>query len=353
MTAALDSTWEPAIATDSDDAIDELGPGGIPYYKPSLNDHTPRLSFPKSQFLLSVTIQNLMLKHLLTHILFVTLTFSKKVLHTKKAQKRLNSFFNLLRKRYGSYLWVLGWHASDGIHYHLLIPVAFDCHACTDLSAWSSPLGTSTAAIDREQRNAMNPLLRGESKWWHDNAPKYGFGRLQVAPIYSNGEAIRKYFLKQASPVAHALVGVRNVRFWSCSKNLRCGTLRFSWNSPRATLFRAILQEWATARGCTCWDDLKDCLGDRWFRSFRDYLHVLEKASCAEEALASEGTSEAEIRAAGSRVHLEAKRQAKAEGWAAGPTAAERRELKDSETHAAPVRRSEILHPAVPALVPL
>ena len=300
----------PSIANDldpdMDDAVDELGPGGIPFYRPNLDDgiprdHTPRTSFAKSQFLLNATIDNLIRKHPVTHVIFVTLTFPNKILNPGVAQKKLNSLFNLLRKRHGSYLWVLGWHRSDGIHYHLLVPVSFDCHAGTDLSAWSSPLGKTTAAIDREQRNAMNPLLRTESDWWHDTAPKYGFGRLQVAPIHSNGEAIRKYFLTQAQPAAHALVGVRHVRFWSCSKNLRCGTLKFSWNSPRATQYRAILRDWATARGCTCWGDLRDYLGPRWFHSFRDFLKNSEG-----DAQASQGTSHVVRQVAGSLIHADA-----------------------------------------------
>ena len=294
---------DPSIANDldpdMDDAVDELGPGGIPFYRPNLDDgiprdHTPRTSFAKSQFLLNATIDNLIRKHPVTHVIFVTLTFPNKILNPGVAQKKLNSLFNALRKRYGCYVWVLGWHASTGIHYHLLIPVPFDCHTGSDLSAWSSPLGTTTAAIDREQRNAMNPELQAESEWWHDNAPGYGFGRLQVAPIHSNGEAIRKYFLTQAQPAAHALVGVRHVRFWSCSKNLRCGTMRFSWNSTRATQYRALLREWAAEHDCFSWDDLPDCFGPRWFLSFRDFLKNSER-----DAQASQGTSDAVRQVAG------------------------------------------------------
>jgi hypothetical protein len=42
----------------------------------------------------------------------------------------------------------------------------------------------------------MNAALRAEATWWETNARLFGFGISEVAPIYSNAEAVRKYLTK-------------------------------------------------------------------------------------------------------------------------------------------------------------
>ena len=232
---------------------------------PIFNETARKRSFPRSQYLLNITIDNYLRRHPTTHVLFTTLTFRHPVKSPAEAHRRLNSFMNKLRKRYGSYLWVLGCHDSGGLHYHILVFVDFDCHAGTDLTAWSNPLADYTRDRDREQRNAMNPQLRAESEWWNRMAPRHGFGRVQVAPIYGTAERVHKYLLKQAPEACQISLGdTRNVRFWSCSRDLRVGTTKFAWNSLGAAKGRARIKQWAAEQGCNSYEELRALFGPRW-----------------------------------------------------------------------------------------
>jgi hypothetical protein len=137
----------------------------------------------KSQLTLGNVIDNLVLKYTTSMLLLITLTFAANIKSTKEAHRRLNSMLNDIRKRYARYVWVLQPQRSGVIHYHLLIPVDFDTHQGTDLHPWAN----RTRYTDADRLKAMSPQLRGESDWWQDLAPRHNFGRVEVAPIYSNG----------------------------------------------------------------------------------------------------------------------------------------------------------------------
>lgn len=236
---------------------------------PTPEDLPSKRSFSHSQYLLRLTITNLFLHHPVCHVLFITLTFSRFVFNPQEAHRRLNSFMNKVRKRNPSYIWVLGCHDNGGLHYHLLVNVDFDSLTGTNLTTWSSPLNDDPRKRDQEQRNAMNPALRSESDWWTTTARRYGFGRVEVAPIYSTPEAIRKYLLKQAPAACRgALANRRNTRFWACSRDLKSGTTNFSWNTDGAKLHRQRLREWGAERGCASYEELRQKLGPKWGYQF-------------------------------------------------------------------------------------
>lgn len=170
-------------------------------------------------------------------------------------------------------------HTSGCIHYHLLIPVNFDCHADTDLEAWRdkfTPMEnvyfysqdpTRCGCCTRESylRNSMNTALRAEDDWWQAATKAHGFGRVQVAPIYGGAKAIRNYLIKddwRRQP--WRFKERKNIQFWRCSRNLAVGSTKFSWNSPRARQNRQQKAAWAKTYGCESLDDLRAVLGPRW-----------------------------------------------------------------------------------------
>lgn len=231
-------------------------------------------SFKKSQFLLRLTIDNLFRRFPLDHVLFVTLTFPRPVRSVKEAQRRLNSLLtNKVRPRYRDYLWVLEPHAygrvqsRGGVHFHLLIPVAFDTHTGTDLDAWRSRDFHNESA--RYFYASMTPRLREEATWLEAAARRCGFGRVEVAPVHSNAEAIHKYLTKQDWRFdPWPFEEKKSFRFWGRSTGLSAGSVKFSWNSPRAQASRDHLRDWAHQHGCESMDDLPRKLGKRWGYKF-------------------------------------------------------------------------------------
>ena len=230
-------------------------------------DGTPVITAPspkslnRSFYLLGTTILNLFLRVGEHYILFVTTTFLTPVTSVAYAHKRLNSLLNKVRQRYGNFIWVLQPHTSGAIHYHLLIPVTFDCHNDTNLQAWS----IRNMHTDAERLHAMNPELRAESDWWTATAKAYGFGRVEVAPVYSNQEAVSKYLQRKEWLTRHWPFDERkNIRFWSCSTGLRSGTTKFSWNSPGGRINRDKLMEFAATLNCFTYEELQSQGGPRW-----------------------------------------------------------------------------------------
>lgn len=215
----------------------------------------------KSFYLLGITIDNLFRRMGVERVLFVTLTFPDHVTSVREAHRRLNSLLNKLRKRYGNFVWVLQPHRSGRIHYHLLIPVQFDCHKGTLLNAWSELKAYSPA----DRLHAMNPELRAESDWWTKAAEAHGFGVSQVAPVYSDGVRVRKYLQNRRWATQHwPFVERKSIRFWSCSKGLRSGSTNFSWNTTGGKIYRQKLAEYAATENCTSLDQLRRKLGRYW-----------------------------------------------------------------------------------------
>lgn len=237
---------------------------GTPVVLPPLSD-----SFRKSQYLLGFAIDTLFLHRPVNQVLFVTLTSAKPLRSVKTGHIELNKFFNKLRKHGREYLYVLEPQESGRIHYHLLIPIEFDAHDSTDLDAWKD----KDIFPDVYRENSMNPRLKAESDWWKATASRYGFGRIEVAPIYSNAEAIRKYMTKQDWRTGHwPFVEKKSVRFWSCSTGLRAGNVNFAWNSPGGQACRARLKDWANQQGCSTLGELPVMLGKNWGYQFHQYI---------------------------------------------------------------------------------
>jgi len=213
----------------------------------------------KSLYLLGITIDNLFRRHSVTHVAFVTLTFPTPVSSPQEAHRRLNIFLNAIRMRGLDYLWVLEPHQKEGLHYHLLVVLPFDCHVGTRVEYWADN------PEDDLKREMMNPQLRAEYDWWTATAPRYGFGRIDLAPIYSNPEAIRKYLCKMEWRHDHwVFQEVKRLRFWNHSRHLKSGNAQFSWNTSGSREGRARMAAWAAEYGCDSREAIKALLGSSW-----------------------------------------------------------------------------------------
>jgi hypothetical protein len=250
----------------------------------------------KSQLILGNVIDNLFLRYSVTMVLFITLTFAADLHSTKEAHRLLNSFMNDIRVRYSKYIWVLQPQRSGRIHYHLLVPVDFDTHQGTDLDPWKN----RTRYTDADRLKAMGPQFRGESDWWQEKAPRHNFGRVEVAPIYSNGEAIRDYLTRQDWRTSHwPFEEEKSFHFWSCSRSARAGSVKFSWYTPGGRLCRQRLREWAHQQGCDTYEELPTKLGPHWGYRFHCHLqHLLrsqeESPPMTETAPAGDGSAKEE-----------------------------------------------------------
>lgn len=226
---------------DDDDPVYEL----TPYHR-------------RMAFVLGLEVLDLVERFGLEHVGFLTLTFADHVLRMKEAQRRFNSLnAGVLAERYERCVVTWERHKSARLHSHLLVVTDEDIRT-----------GLDFAALEREDYRSANPALRAEWSFWRKTAPAYGFGRTELLPIKSNGDAIAnyvgKYIGKQLINRKKHDKGSRLLRFLGYGPGQRRAKMRFGWNSPGAAEWRRKLKAFAELHGFRSMEDIRNKFGPRW-----------------------------------------------------------------------------------------
>lgn len=199
----------------------------------SLNSIVPSVELSASQKkvarALEENVRAMVAKHGLPKIGFLTLTFSDPVQCIREAQRRYNSLAtNVLRDRYAEHICVVERQKSGRVHFHLLVVCAEDIKTGVDFEAFA-----------RGDYRTAGPYLRKEWKFWRETAPRYSFGRTELMPIRSGGDAIAAYVGKYiAKHIGQRLDLDKRAKLVRYSRGSNRWVSRFSWNSVGAQLFR-------------------------------------------------------------------------------------------------------------------
>ncbi|MFA6546643.1 MAG: hypothetical protein WCS99_19660, partial [Limisphaerales bacterium] len=225
------------------------------------------------------------------HIGFLTLTLGdvdaggrfRNLRNRKEAQRRFHSLLtNEIARRYRCGVTVTERHRNGGIHFHLVVVCREDIRGDIDFAACFPPKdiwGRPQYAPDYATANAA---LKREWAYWRRTAKHYGFGRHQLQPMRSNGEALGRYlgaYLRKDWD--HRLPedkGARCVRYfghWSRVEPLKgqrkaappCNA-RFGWLTPRARAWREMLKQVVLVlryKGADISEsNIKEVIGKRW-----------------------------------------------------------------------------------------
>jgi len=234
----------------------------------------------KTAHVLAASVKLVCEKYGIENVAFLTLTFRQNITCPKEAQRRLNSLFtNVIKPRYGDYVGVFERQHKGRIHYHLLVTTGFDVRTGFDFEA-----------VKKQDYRSASAALRKEWAFWRKAAPKHGFGRTELMPIFSTAEGIGRYVGKYISKnieqrgYAHVLgdmkkdqdKGVRLVRY---SNGARAGTNRFMFVSEGSAAWRrkvALFAEIVSISNGGCvvldLDDVKDNCGSSWAYHHRDFI---------------------------------------------------------------------------------
>jgi len=189
-----------------------------------------------------------------------------KVSERAEASRRFNSIMNRIRERYQCGVIVTERHKDGGIHFHLVVVLSFDARTGFDFDR-----------VKRRDYRSVSKELRDEWLWWRENQAKYGFGRHELTPIKSNGEAIGRYVGKYLGKSCEARTdddyGGRCVRYfgrWSKS-GTKCGppmSSRHGTLTKRACAWRECakqVQIWTKHLGVEINEhNIKEKNGPRW-----------------------------------------------------------------------------------------
>jgi hypothetical protein len=164
---------------------------------------------------------------------FFTGTFPDNVKTIKEAQRRFNSLnTNAMKGRFRAWVSVVQRHKDGRIHLHLVVVCKEDIRT-----------GFDFVGIRRRDYSSASPYLKAEWKFWRDNAPKYGFGRVELLPIRTTVERfagyVSRYLIRQDS-TRLAERGARLVRY---SKGWKTVYGAFSWAAEKGLLERIQLQQ--------------------------------------------------------------------------------------------------------------
>lgn len=226
---------------------------------------------------------------------FLTLTVGDKVngkfVHVKEraeASRRFNSILNRIRERYRCGVVVTERHKNGGIHFHLVVALPFDARTGFDFEA-----------VKRRDYRSVSKELREEWEWWRENQGEYGFGRHELTPIKSNGEAIGRYVGKYLGKSWEARTDddykgrcVRYFGKWTASEAeieaAKVHRARLSppmscvhaATTPKATAWRECLRQvqWLTNKlGCELNEqNIKEHNGPRWAWRFTKQIQLVQ-----------------------------------------------------------------------------
>jgi hypothetical protein len=198
----------------------------------------------------------------------LTLTFADDVSNAQR-ERRFNSLAtNVIRPRYGAAIVVREFHQSGRIHYHGVV---------------SQPMRDRHQVVD----------WNGEAIYWRKVAVRYGFGRVEFAPVRDT-LAYGRYLLKDLAKPTPDGVRVRRISYLGAQRRTRVdketgeitkGPLpafvrpyseSFAWANGRAKEWRRKAADFAKKmHRAGCIDTptpagLKAKLGSRWFLLCQD-----------------------------------------------------------------------------------
>lgn len=236
------------------------------------SDSSVRLSTNqrKTAYILRNSIESISERHSISHIGFLTLTFAEHIVCAKAAQRRLNSLLShVIKQRYKEYVGVFERQKSGRIHYHLLVVLKDDIRS-----------GVNFDELQDGKYRSANKCLRSEWSFWRKTSKKYGFGRTELLPVKSNVQAMAKYVGKYISKHIHNRADEdKNIRLVRYSRNARCGTTKFSFNSNGAkewrrklAVFKIVVESHHDDIQINDISDYSKILGPRWAYKCREFI---------------------------------------------------------------------------------
>jgi hypothetical protein len=196
---------------------------------------------------------------------FFTGTFPDNVQTIKEAQRRFNSMnTNAMKCRFEEWLTVVQRHRDGRVHLHLVVVCKEDIRT-----------GFDFAAVRRRDYSSASPYLRSEWKYWRDNAPHYGFGRMELLPMRTSIERfagyVARYVTRDGSVTRRNEKGARLVRYSKGFKRVVRG--RFSWVADKEGMERVAKRQATTFKSLGIRGEMD--AESRWGRGWRRHFNRL------------------------------------------------------------------------------
>jgi hypothetical protein len=219
----------------------------------------------KTRRRIEIEVAGMALVHGFERLAFFTGTFPDNVQRIREAQRRFNSMnTNAMRGRFLAWISVVQRHRDSRIHLHLVVVCKEDVRTGFDFHA-----------VNRRDYSSASAYLRAEWKFWRENAPKYGFGRMELLPVRTSVDRFAGYlsrYLSQQQGTRGEEKGARLVRY---SKGWKTVYGAYSWLPDRWRIDRVQAQQEEAFRrlGIKSIADAESRWGRGWRRHFNRLLY--------------------------------------------------------------------------------
>ena len=186
-------------------------------------------------------------------------------------QKRWHSLnTHVIAKRYPAWACALETQEDGVWHFHVVVVTKFDNRTGTDvetLTNYKLPWGI------RRRKQYRNAALGTEWQALRETCCKYRFGRVELVPIRTSGEAVARYLASYLTKTWKGLKASRKSRLVRFSRNIsKQFTLVCSvWNLGNL-IHRTRLKMAARMLNFTDYGDYADYFGPRWHYCIGDII---------------------------------------------------------------------------------
>lgn len=237
-------------------------------------------NYAKSLLLALLSLALLYKRYSQASVLILDLTFDPPTADHKQVSRSVGKLFSCLRRHdhMKDYWYVREYHTSfrNEIHVHAVLgmdwPVRNDCDMQRE-SQLGAPMSFLKTYIHGDR-------FREFLKELEELLPRYAFGRYTAWPTKVDADAVASYHTKDLLKNLRSRDKTdRNVRFWNCSRGIRAGTTRFSWNTTWSRAHRRAKARFAATFKCNDLDDLYRIAGPTWYFNNRDeiFRYTLEE----------------------------------------------------------------------------
>jgi hypothetical protein len=220
----------------------------------------------KTRRRLEIEVAGMALVYGFERLAFFTGTFPDNVKTIREAQRRFNSMnTNAMRGRFLAWVSVVQRHKDGRIHLHLVVVCKEDVRT-----------GFDFAAVRLRDYSSASVYLKTEWKFWRDNAPKYGFGRMELLPVRTSVERFAGYVSRYLTRQEGTRLGEKGARLVRYSKGWKTVYGPFSWVQDRWLIDRVQAQQDETFRrlGIRNVADAEFRWGRGWRRHFNRLFYA-------------------------------------------------------------------------------
>lgn len=245
----------------------------------------------RTAVLAKVAVRNFILRNGYENVGFYTITFPDDI-DFYEANRRFNNWNkDVMQSRYGKdWIKTVEWQKNGRPHFHLVLRVPGIRDGCV-IDKFSGVNGSRGRSRTGWVCTTVGLTLSLERRFWLLNAANYGFGRLDISPIYSSPDAAAFYVAKYLSKsYADRPASYKHARLLSMGSAAISGSVRFSPIGGKGGVWREAVELYCLKYGLA-WEDLpneararcpgaKSDPGERWAHFLKQFIMAEHAAFC-------------------------------------------------------------------------